>query len=115
MYAKITGDYNPLHFDEKFASKTKFGKLISQGSITTGLIHAIVAMDIPGPGSVFLNQNFQFLSPVYLNEVITAKIEVYEVHPSKPVTKIKIEIKNQDNLLILEGTAVCYTMLPINK
>ena len=58
-YANLSGDYNPLHFDESFAKKTKFGKLVAQGGLTTGLLHAMVAMDMPGPGTVFLSQNWK--------------------------------------------------------
>ena len=60
-YAEISGDYNPLHFNEDFARKTKFGKLVVQGGLTTGLLHALVAMDMPGPGTVFLSQNWKHL------------------------------------------------------
>jgi acyl dehydratase len=56
-YAEITGDYNPLHFDQDFAKSTRFGGLIPQGGITTGLLHALVAMDMPGPGTVFMSQS----------------------------------------------------------
>ena len=56
-FAQLTGDYNPLHFDEAFAARTKFGRLVVQGGLTTGLLHALVAMDMPGPGTVFLSQN----------------------------------------------------------
>ena len=109
-YAKLTGDYNPLHFDQDFAKKTKFGDLISQGGITTGILHALVAMDLPGPGSVFVNQNFQFTAPVYIGDQITGEVEVSEIHPSKPVIKIKVEVRNQHEKVVLEGNAVCYTI-----
>ena len=56
-YAEITGDYNPLHFDEAFAAKTRFGRLMAQGGIATGLLHALVAMDMPGAGTVFTKQS----------------------------------------------------------
>ena len=75
-YAAITGDRNPLHFDEAFAAKTKFGRLVAQGGLTTGLLHALVAMDMPGPGSVFLSQNWRFTAPVYIGDTITATAEV---------------------------------------
>jgi acyl dehydratase len=110
LYAKITGDYNPLHFDEDFASKTKFRRLVSQGGITTGILHSIVAMKLPGPGTVFLNQNFQFMAPVYIGETITGEVEISEIHETKPVTKLKVKVWNQDEKTVLEGTAVCYTM-----
>ena len=63
-YAEMTGDYNPLHFDADFTSKTTFKKLVVQGGLTAGLLHALVAMDLPGPGTVFLNQSLQFIAPV---------------------------------------------------
>src|SRR5688572_31179720 len=62
-YAEMTGDYNPLHFDEAFTSRTKFGRLVAQGGLTTGILHALVAMDMPGPGTVFLSQNWKFTAP----------------------------------------------------
>jgi acyl dehydratase len=96
-YASITGDRNPLHFDEAFAAKTKFGRLVVQGGLTTGLLHALVAMDMPGPGTVFLSQDWRFTAPVFIGDTITATAEVLSVHATKPV---------------LEGEAWCYTFVP---
>ena len=87
-FAEISGDHNPLHFDAAFAARTKFGRLVVQGGLTTGLVHALVAMDMPGPGTVFLSQNWKFTAPVYIDDTITAEAEVISVHPSKPVTKL---------------------------
>jgi acyl dehydratase len=111
-YAEMTGDYNPLHFDEEFTSKTKFGKLVVQGGLTTGLLHALVAMDLPGPGTVFLGQNWKFTAPVYIADTITAEAEVLSVHATKPVTQLKMVIKRQDGETVLEGEAWCYTFQP---
>jgi acyl dehydratase len=111
-YAEMTGDYNPLHFDEEFASKTKFGKLVVQGGLTTGLLHALVATDMPGPGTVFLSQNWKFTAPVYIADTITAEAEVLSVHATKPVTQLKMVIKRQDGETVLEGEAWCYTFQP---
>ena len=111
-YAEITGDYNPLHFDEDFVSKTRFEKLIVQGGLTTGLLHALVAMDMPGPGTVFLNQQWNFPAPVFVGDTITAEAEVMKVHPTKPVTTLKITITRQDGEVVLDGEAVCYTVQP---
>lgn len=108
-YATITGDYNPLHFDEGFASKTKFKKLVVQGGLTTGLLHALVAMDMPGPGTVFLSQNWEFTAPVFIGDTITAEVEVLSIHPTKPVTKIKVVVRRQTNEIVLVGVAWCYT------
>ena len=111
-YAEITGDYNPLHFDEDFVAKTRFEKLIVQGGLTTGLLHALVAMDMPGPGAVFLNQQWNFPAPVFVGDTITAEAEVMKVHPTKPVTTLKITITRQDGEVVLDGEAVCYTVQP---
>ena len=108
-FAQLTGDYNPLHFDPEFVARTKFGKLVVQGGLTTGLLHALVAMDLPGPGSVFLSQNWKFTAPVYIGDTITAEAEVLSVHESKPVCQLKIRVARQTGETVLEGEAWCYT------
>jgi acyl dehydratase len=107
--AELTGDYTPLHFDEEFAANTRFGRLVAQGGITTGLLHALVAMDMPGPGSVFLDQTWKFTSPVFIGDTITAEAEILSVHATKPVTQLGIRIRRQDGETVLEGKAWCYT------
>lgn len=111
-FATLTGDYNPLHFDAAFAAKTKFERLVVQGGLTTGLLHALVAMDMPGPGTVFLSQNWKFTAPVYIGDTITAEAEVLHVHDAKPVTQLKIIVRRQDKQTVLEGEAWCYTFSP---
>ena len=111
-YAELSGDYNPLHFDETFCAKTRFGRLVAQGGLTTGLLHALVAMDMPGPGTVFLNQDWKFTTPVYIGDTITAEATVVEVHATKPVSRLAIVIRNQDGVVVLEGEAGCYRMQP---
>ena len=111
-YAEMTGDHNPLHFDEDFASKTKFRKLVVQGGLTTGLLHALVAMDMPGPGTVFLSQDWKFTAPVFIGDTITAEAEVLSVHATKPVTQLKVAITRQGGETVLEGEAWCYTFMP---
>jgi len=108
-FAQLTGDYNPLHFDEAFAEKTKFGRLVVQGGLTTGLLHALVAMDMPGPGTVFLSQTWKFTAPVYIGDTITAAAEVLSVHATKPVTQLAIRVTRQTGDVVLEGEAWCYT------
>jgi acyl dehydratase len=108
-FAQLTGDYNPLHFDEPFAAGTKFGRLVVQGGLTTGLLHALVAMDMPGPGTVFLSQNWKFTAPVYVDDTITASAEVLSVHATKPVTQLAIRVTRQTGEVVLEGEAWCYT------
>jgi acyl dehydratase len=107
-YAEISGDYNPLHFDEAFAAGTRFGRLVVQGGLTTGLLHALVAMDMPGPGTVFLSQHWRFTAPVYIDDTITAHAEVVKVHATKPVTQLTVRVVRQDGETVLEGEAWCY-------
>lgn len=109
MFAELSGDYNPLHFDEAFVSKTKFKKLVVQGGLTTGLLHALVAMDMPGPGTVFLSQNWKFTAPVFIDDTITAEAEVLSVHETKPVTHLRIRVARESGEVVLEGEAWCYT------
>jgi acyl dehydratase len=111
-YADLTGDHNPLHFDEDFAAGTRFGKLVVQGGLTTGLLHAIVAEDLPGPGTVFLSQDWQFTAPVFIGDTVTAEAEVLSVHESKPVTKMGFTVSRDDGEKVLEGVAWCYTFEP---
>jgi acyl dehydratase len=108
-FAELTGDYNPLHFDEAFAATTRFGRLVVQGGLTTGLLHALVAMDMPGPGTVFLSQNWKFTAPVFIGDTITAEAEVTSVHESKPVCQLRIRVTRQTGETVLEGEAWCYT------
>ena len=111
-YAELTGDYNPLHFDAAFAAGTPFGRLVVQGGLTTGLLHALVAMDLPGPGSVFLSQNWKFTCPVYIGDTITASVEVLSLHATKPVTQLGVRVTRQEGQVVLEGEAWCYTFRP---
>lgn len=111
-YAEITGDYNPLHFDEGFVGKTKFNELVVQGGLTSGILNALVAMDMLGPGIVFMSQDRKFIAPVFIGDTITAEAEVLEVHATKPVTKLKITITRQTRETVLEGEAWCYPFTP---
>jgi acyl dehydratase len=115
MYAEITGDHNPLHFDPEFAASTRFGRLVVQGGLTTGLLHALVATDLPGPGTVFLSQNWKFTAPVYIGDTITAEATVLSVHESKPVTQLAIRVWRQNGETVLEGEAWCYRFQPSHQ
>ena len=108
-YSELSGDRNPLHFDESFARGTgKLSGLIVQGGLTTGLLHALVAMDLPGPGTVFLSQNWKFTAPVYIGDTITAEVQVLSTHPSKPVCQLGVRVTRQTGEVVLEGEAWCY-------
>lgn len=107
-YAELTGDRNPLHFDPAFAARTRFGRLTAQGGIATGLLHALVAEDMPGPGTVFLSQSWKFTAPTYIGDTIIATVEVSSVHPEKPVCSLDVKVSRADGEVLLEGEAWCY-------
>jgi acyl dehydratase len=113
LYSEITGDYNPLHNDAAFAAATRFKKLIVQGGLTSGLLNAIVAMDLPGPGTVFLETHWRFTNPVFIGDTITAELEILEVHETKPVSRVGVRIVRSGGEVVLEGDAWCYTASPV--
>ena len=110
-YARITGDRNPLHFDEGFAARTRMGRLVVQGGLTTGLFNALVAMRLPGPGSVFLHQEWDYPAPVYVGDTVTATAEVIEARSDKPITRLRCVARRDDGTEVLRGECVVYTML----
>ena len=109
LFTELTGDRNPLHYDEALASASRFGGIIVQGGVTSGLLNAVVAEELPGPGSVFLHVDWSFRAPVRPGDVITAEVEVLEVRPDKPITKLRTTITNQDGTVVLDGDALVWT------
>jgi acyl dehydratase len=114
LFTEISGDRNPIHYDEAVAKASRFGEIVVQGGITSAILNAIVAQDLPGPGTVFLHVNWSFKAPVRPGDTITGRAEVLEVRADKPITKLKTSVIRDDGTLVLEGDAVCYTM-PIAK
>ena len=112
QYAEITGDYNPLHFDDEFAAQTRFKRRVAQGGLTAGMLNALVAMDLPGPGTVFMSQSLTYQAPAYVGDTLTARVEVIGLKPDKPVCQLKYTIANQDGLVLLEAEAWTYTLRP---
>ncbi len=110
LFTQISGDYNPLHYDEKIAGKTRFGGIVVQGGITSAILNALVAEDLPGPGTVFLQVNWSFKAPVRPGDRITGKVKVTKVREDKPITELETRVFLADGSLVLEGDAVCYTM-----
>jgi acyl dehydratase len=109
LFTELTGDRNPLHYDEDASTRTRFGGLIVQGGITSGLLNAVVAEDLPGPGSVFLHVDWSFTAPVRPGDEITAEVEVLEAREDKPITKLRTTIANQEGTVVLDGTALVWT------
>jgi acyl dehydratase len=110
LFTRISGDKNPLHYDEDAVKRTKFGGIIVQGGITSAILNAVVAEKLPGPGTVFLHVDWNFRAPVRPGDTITGSVEVLEARMDKPITKIKTTVTRQDGVVALEGTAVCYTV-----
>lgn len=109
LFSAMTGDRNPLHTDRKAAEASRFGGLIVQGGVTTGVLNAVVAEDLPGPGTVFLNVEWKFLKPVYVGDTITASVKALEVREDKPICTIETTVRNQNGDVCLSGTAATYT------
>jgi acyl dehydratase len=108
LFTEISGDRNPLHYDAEVAAASRFGGLVVQGGVTSGLLNAVVAEDLPGPGSVFLEVSWRFLAPVRPGDEITASVTVTAVREDKPVTTLDTRIVNQDGTIVLDGTAVVW-------
>jgi acyl dehydratase len=109
-FTAISGDRNPLHYDERAARASRFGEIVVQGGVTSAILNAVVAERLPGPGTVFLNVNWDFRAPVRPGDEITGAVEVLEVRDDKPITRLRTTVTRQDGTVVLEGTAVCYTM-----
>jgi acyl dehydratase len=109
LFTELTGDRNPLHYDPEAADRSRFGGIIVQGGVTSGLLNAVVAEDLPGPGSVFLHVDWSFKAPVRPGDEITAEVEVLEAREDKPLTKLRTTITNQEGTIVLDGTALVWT------
>ena len=114
-YAAITGDRNPLHFDAAFAAARRPRRLIVHGGITTGLFNALVAQELPGPGSVFLHQEWDYPAPAFIGDTVTAEAEVIAARPDKPITTLRCVARRADGTEVLRGECVVYTFLPLEE
>src|SRR5690242_1780775 len=108
LFTEISGDRNPIHYDEELAAQSRFGRVVVQGGVTSGLLNAVVAEDLPGPGSVFLEVGWKFRAPVGPGDEITAEVTVTSVREDKPITTLDTRITNQDGVVVLDGTAVVW-------
>ena len=110
LFTAISGDRNPLHYDDQVARSTKFGGIIVQGGITSAILNAVVAQKLPGPGTVFLHVDWNFKAPVRPGDEITGVVEVTRVRTDKPITALKTTVTRGDGVVAIEGEALCYTM-----
>ncbi len=110
LFTDLSGDRNPLHYDADIAASTTFGGIVVQGGVTTAILNAVVAEDLPGPGTVFLHVNWNFRAPVRPGDVITGRVEVVEVRRDKPITTLATTVTRGDGVVAVDGDALCYTM-----
>lgn len=109
-FTEISGDRNPLHYDEEAVKETVFGEIIVQGGVTSAILNAVVAEELPGPGTVFLHVEWDFRAPVRPGDTITGAVEVLEVRQDKPITRLRTTVTRGDGTVALEGEALCYTV-----
>ena len=110
LFTEISGDRNPIHYDAEVAAATSFGGIVVQGGITTAILNAVVAEDLPGPGTVFLHVDWNFRSPIRPGDVITGRVEIIEVRSDKPITKMATSVVRDNGVVAVDGNALCYTM-----
>jgi acyl dehydratase len=114
LFTEMSGDRNPLHYDEAMASATPFGGIVVQGGVTSAILNAVVAEDLPGPGTVFMQVNWGFKAPVRPGDTITGEVKITKVRADKPITELETRVLRGDGTVVLDGTAVCYTM-PVRR
>ncbi len=107
-FAEISGDRNPLHLDEEFAKNSRFGARIAHGGFTFGVISAALGTELPGPGTVYLNQSLKFVKPVYFGDTITATVEITAIRPDKGIITLKTVCTNQRGEQVADGEATVF-------
>jgi len=108
-FTEMSGDRNPLHYDEQAARATRMGGIVVQGGVTSAILNAVVAEDLPGPGTVFMQVNWAFRAPVRPGDAITGEVRITRVREDKPITELETRVVLADGTTVLDGTAVCYT------
>ena len=109
-FTEISGDRNPVHYDAEVAGRTAFGGIVVQGGVTSAILNAVVAEKLPGPGTVFLETHWHFRAPTRPGDTITGEVEVTAVREDKPITTLDTRVVRGDGVVVIEGTAVCWTM-----
>ena len=104
-FAKVNGDFNPVHLDQAYAEKTIFKGRIAHGLLSVGLLSNVLGNILPGQGTIYLSQEVKFLVPVKIGDTITAKVEVMELNPEKNRAKFRTTCVNQEGQIVVDGTA----------
>lgn len=106
LFAGVTGDFNPAHLDAVYAGKSRFGGRIAHGMLTASFFSTVLAMRLPGPGTIYLSQNLRFLRPVKLGDTVTARVEVAELFPTRRRVRLLTTCHNQEGEAVIDGEAV---------
>jgi 3-hydroxybutyryl-CoA dehydratase len=105
-FAEISGDKNPIHIDPEFAATTQFERQLVHGMLTAGMISAVLGMQLPGRGSIYLKQELNFRAPVYIGDTVTATVTVKKTRKDKPIITLVTVCTNQDGKEVITGEAV---------
>jgi 3-hydroxybutyryl-CoA dehydratase len=106
LFAGVSGDFNPAHIDEVYASKTHFKKRIAHGMLSAGFISSVLGTKLPGAGAIYMKQEMVFLAPVYIGDTITARVEVTQLIPEKNRVLLRTTCTNQDGIMVVDGSAM---------
>jgi 3-hydroxybutyryl-CoA dehydratase len=105
-FAAVSGDHNPVHLDEAFTQTTRFGRRIAHGMFGASLISAVLGTELPGKGSIYLSQSLQFLGPVYIDDIVTARVTVQKVRTDKAIVTLETVCENQHGEVLIRGEAI---------
>ena len=105
-YARLVGDLNPVHLDEDYAARSFFRQRVGHGLLAAGLISAVLGTRLPGPGTIYLRQELDFKSPVFLGETITARVRILEKFDRQEKIRLRTWVESQGGRLVLDGSAL---------
>ena len=106
MFAKLSGDLNPLHLDEEYARTTQFGGCIAHGMYTAAVMSAAMATKFPGPGSLYLSQTLKFRAPVRVGDILTVDSELIKKRDRNKSIVVSILVTNQDGQKVVSGEGI---------
>ena len=106
VFAELVGDHNSIHLDDEYAGKTRFGRRIAHGMLSASLISTVIGTRLPGPGSVYLKQSYQFVAPVFPGDTVTARATITKIREDKPIITLETVCLNQDDQLVVKGEAL---------
>ncbi len=107
-FARLSGDVNPIHLDDAYAAKTRFKRRIAHGTLTASLLSRVAGTQLPGPGSIYLNQHMKFKAPAYIGDTVTAEIKIIGRRADTPIISLSTIVRNQNGEILMDGEALVY-------